>query len=127
MPGGRRRSPETSSTVGKALAKLSGVRPDSVQTGGRLDVRLFGHVEVALNGARFKLATPRKSLQVLAYLLLHRGAAVAREYLAYLLYPDDEEASARAKPAVDQERAMIRAVINASRSRTLQSSFLIFL
>ncbi|HEY6326680.1 MAG TPA: AAA family ATPase [Candidatus Cybelea sp.] len=62
-----------------------------------LDVRLFGHLEVALDGERVAIATPRKSLQVLAYLLLHRGSAVSREYLAFLLYPDDEEGSARAK------------------------------
>lgn len=54
-------------------------------------------MEVSLDGARFKLATPRKSLQVLAYLLLHRDASVSREYLAFLLYPDDEEGAARAK------------------------------
>jgi DNA-binding SARP family transcriptional activator/tetratricopeptide (TPR) repeat protein len=64
---------------------------------GRLEVRLFGHLEVALDGERFRLATPRKSLQVLAYLWLHQGAPVSREYLAFLLYPDDEESAARAK------------------------------
>ena len=62
-----------------------------------LEVRLFGHAEVTLGGAPFALATPRKSLQVLAYLLLHRSAPVARDYLAFLLYPDDEESAARAK------------------------------
>ena len=46
---------------------------------------------------RLRFTTPRKSLQVLAYLLLHRAVAVSREYLAFLLYPDDEESSARAK------------------------------
>ena len=64
---------------------------------GRLDIRLFGHMEVALDGAPLRFTTPRKSLQVLAYLLFHRGVAVSREYLAFLLYPDDEEGSARAK------------------------------
>ncbi|HMF28300.1 MAG TPA: AAA family ATPase, partial [Candidatus Cybelea sp.] len=68
-----------------------------LKTSGHLDIRLFGHAEVALDGARFKLATPRKTLQVLAYLLLHQAVAVSREYLAFLLYPDDEEGSARAK------------------------------
>ena len=65
--------------------------------GGHLDIRLLGHVEVALEGVPFRLATPRKTLAVLAYLWLHRGAAVSREYLAFLLYPDDEEGAARAK------------------------------
>jgi DNA-binding SARP family transcriptional activator/tetratricopeptide (TPR) repeat protein len=64
---------------------------------GHLAIRLFGHFEVALDGAPFRIATPRKSLQVLAYLLLHRGAPVSREHLAFLLYPDDEEGAARAK------------------------------
>lgn len=64
---------------------------------GSLHIRLFGHLEVALDGAPLRLATPRKSLQVLAYLLLHRAAPVSREYLAFLLYPDDEESAARAK------------------------------
>jgi hypothetical protein len=43
-------------------------RSGTVRKGGHLDIRLFGHLEVALDGAPFKLATPRKSLQVLAYL-----------------------------------------------------------
>jgi DNA-binding SARP family transcriptional activator len=60
-------------------------------------VRLFGQVEVVVDGEPFRLATPRKSLQVLAYLLLNRAAAVSRDYLAFLIWPDDEEDSARAK------------------------------
>jgi DNA-binding SARP family transcriptional activator/tetratricopeptide (TPR) repeat protein len=82
--------------VGK-IAKLSELRPTRAKKPGHLDVRLFGHLEIALDGARFGFATPRKSLQVLAYLLLHRAAPVSREYLAFLLYPDDEEDSARSK------------------------------
>jgi DNA-binding SARP family transcriptional activator len=83
--------------VGKTLAKGSDLRSARAKSRGHLDIRLFGHLEVALDGARFALATPRKSLQVLAYLLLHRAAPVSREYLAFLLYPDDEESAARAK------------------------------
>jgi DNA-binding SARP family transcriptional activator/tetratricopeptide (TPR) repeat protein len=84
-------------TVGKAAAKVSELHPARAKERGRLEVRLFGHLEVALDGVPLHLATPRKSLQVLAYLLLHRGGAVSREYLAFLLHPDDEEGSARAK------------------------------
>jgi predicted ATPase/DNA-binding SARP family transcriptional activator len=83
--------------MGKAAAKVSEFRAEQAKTRGHLAIRLFGHVEVALDGDQFRLATPRKSLQVLAYLLLHRGAPVSREYLAFLLYPDDEEGAARAK------------------------------
>ncbi|HEY2473362.1 MAG TPA: AAA family ATPase [Candidatus Cybelea sp.] len=82
--------------MGKAIAKLREVR-SVPNRGAHLDIRLFGHLEVSLDGAPWHFATPRKSLQVLAYLLLHRAAAVSREYLAFLLYPDDEESSARAK------------------------------
>ena len=82
--------------VAKAVAKKD-PRQAQATTPGRLEFRLFGHLEVTLDGRPFKLATPRKSLQVLAYLLLHRGTAVSREYLAFLLYPDDEENAARAK------------------------------
>src|SRR5580704_3736286 len=60
-------------------------------------VRLFGRHEIAVDGEPFRLATPRKTLQTLAYLLLNRGGAVSREYLAFLQWPDDEEEAARAK------------------------------
>ena len=83
--------------MGKAVAKVSQLRPGQARAPGRLEIRLFGHLEAVLDGERLRPATPRKTLQVLAYLLLHRGAAVSREYLAFLLYPDDEEGAARAK------------------------------
>ncbi len=79
--------------VGRALPKAS----EQASRRGVLEIRLFGQAEVTVDGAPFALATPRKSLQVLAYLLLHRSAPVAREYLAFLLYPDDEEVSAKKK------------------------------
>ena len=98
--GGREpaRKPEKSNgQVGKAVADASSLHPRSSKTRGHLDIRLFGHLEVALHGRRLTFATPRKSLQVFAYLLLHREAPVSREYRAFLLYPDDEEGAARAK------------------------------
>ncbi|HMF29278.1 MAG TPA: AAA family ATPase, partial [Candidatus Cybelea sp.] len=52
---------------------------------------------MSLDGAPFKFATPRRSLQVLAYLLLHRSGPVTREYLAFVLFPDEDEADARAR------------------------------
>ena len=50
-----------------------------------------------VDGQPFKLATPRKTLPILAYLLLHRESPVARDFLAYVMWPDDEEESARNK------------------------------
>jgi DNA-binding SARP family transcriptional activator len=62
-----------------------------------LEIRLLGQLEIRLGGSPVAFSTPRKSLEVLAYLLLNRSAPAAREHLAFLLYPDDEESSARAK------------------------------
>ena len=62
-----------------------------------LEVRLLGQVEVTVDGQPFRLATPRKSLQLLAYLLMHRAAAISRDYLAFLLWPDEEEGVARGR------------------------------
>lgn len=43
-----------------------------------------------------KFAAPPKALPLLAYLLLHSDQPVARETLAFTLWPDDTEANARA-------------------------------
>jgi DNA-binding SARP family transcriptional activator len=58
---------------------------------------LFGHARVFANGQPFRLATPRKTLPLLAYLLLNREAAVSRSFLAFLIWPDESEDDARAK------------------------------
>ena len=62
-----------------------------------LSVRLFGNFALEIDGRPFVMATPRRTLPLFAYLLLNRGAAVSREFLAYFIWPDDEEESARAK------------------------------
>ena len=62
-----------------------------------LEFRLLGQLAVKVDGAGFRLATPRKTLQVLAYLLLHRTAPVSRDHLAFLVWPDEEETVARAR------------------------------
>ncbi len=62
-----------------------------------LRIRLFGHVAVEVDGAPFRLATPRKTLPILAYLLMNRDAPVARDFLAYVMWPDEEEDSARSR------------------------------
>lgn len=59
--------------------------------------RLFGHVTLEVDGRPFKLATPRKTLPLLSYLLLHRGQPIARDFLAYLFWPEESEESARGK------------------------------
>jgi DNA-binding SARP family transcriptional activator/tetratricopeptide (TPR) repeat protein len=62
-----------------------------------LRVRLFGHVAVTADGVPFNLATPRKTLPLLAYLLLHRETPLARDFLSFLVWPDETEEAARAK------------------------------
>jgi DNA-binding SARP family transcriptional activator/predicted ATPase len=58
---------------------------------------LFGHARVEADGAPYPMATPRKTLQVLAYLLLNRGARIARSHLAYLVWPDETDEGARSR------------------------------
>jgi DNA-binding SARP family transcriptional activator/tetratricopeptide (TPR) repeat protein len=69
-------------------------QPASSET---LEIRLFGRLEIRRDGMPVAFSTPRKSLEVLSYLLMNRSAPASREYLAFLIYPDDEESSARAK------------------------------
>ncbi|MGB8909827.1 MAG: AAA family ATPase [Candidatus Cybelea sp.] len=74
----------------RANVPFSGPEPE-------VRIRLFGHVAVEVNGEPFRLATPRKTLSVLAYLLLNRDAPIARDFLAYVMWPDDDEEPARTK------------------------------
>ena len=62
-----------------------------------LDVRLFGHAGVSVAGAPVKFAKRSITMAMLAYLILKRGQPVARETLAYLLFPEDEESAALAE------------------------------
>jgi DNA-binding SARP family transcriptional activator len=76
---------------------IPGVSSTSVKRAPVLRVHLFGHVRVFTDGAPFQMATPRKALPLLAYLLLHRDGAVSRDFLSFLLWPDENEDSARQK------------------------------
>ena len=67
--------------------------PSRVSNG--LEVALFGHVRLAFDGKPLEFGAPRKTLPILAYLLVHRDAAISREFLAFLMWPDDEEDVAR--------------------------------
>ncbi len=54
---------------------------------------LFGQPHFALGDAPFKFGAPPKALPLLAYLLLN-GRPVAREMLAFCLWPDENEENA---------------------------------
>jgi DNA-binding SARP family transcriptional activator/tetratricopeptide (TPR) repeat protein len=60
-----------------------------------LEVALFGHVHLSFGGKPFEFSAPRKTLPILAYLLVHRQAAISREFLAFLMWPDAQEEVAR--------------------------------
>jgi predicted ATPase/DNA-binding SARP family transcriptional activator len=60
-----------------------------------LEVALFGHVRLAFDGKPFEFGAPRKTLPILAYLLVHRHAPISREFLAFLMWPDVDEEVAR--------------------------------
>jgi DNA-binding SARP family transcriptional activator len=55
----------------------------------------LGQVRLAFDGKPFEFSAPRKTLPILAYLLVHLYAAISREFLAFLMWPDAEEKIAR--------------------------------
>lgn len=60
-----------------------------------LDVRLLGEFAVFYNGAPVNAIRSQRLQCLLAYLLLHREAPIARQRLAFLFWPDSSEAQAR--------------------------------
>ncbi|HEY5096278.1 MAG TPA: AAA family ATPase [Candidatus Eremiobacteraceae bacterium] len=71
------------------------VTPDIIP--GVLPVRisLFGQPRVAAADDSREFPLPRKTLNVMAYLILHCGRHTARDSIAYALFPDDDEETAR--------------------------------
>lgn len=61
-----------------------------------LTVGLFGHVHLAFGGKNLPFAGRPKVVPLLAYLLLNCRQAVSRDDVAFALWPDETEASARA-------------------------------
>ncbi len=59
-----------------------------------LTVRLFGRCDVTYGDTPVRIGLAKAAL-VLAYLALHHTASVSRERLGTLLWPDDDEATAR--------------------------------
>ena len=64
---------------------------------GQLDIRLFGHATITLDGVPVKFAKRSTTLAMIAYLVLKRGQPVSREALAYLMFPEADEATALAE------------------------------
>ncbi|HEY0797532.1 MAG TPA: BTAD domain-containing putative transcriptional regulator, partial [Candidatus Baltobacteraceae bacterium] len=62
-----------------------------------LAVRLFGQRQLTFGEEPLRFGAPVRALSLLAYLLLNRDRVIARDSLAYTLWPDEPEADARAK------------------------------
>ena len=61
-----------------------------------LRLSLLGSPSFCLDAAPLRFNAPPKTLPLLAYLLLHRAQPVAREQVAFALWPDEREPVARA-------------------------------
>lgn len=66
------------------------------KTVSMLRVHLFGRPRLSLDGVPLSAGGRPKVVPLLAYLLLHRGAAAARRTIANALWPDEPEDEARA-------------------------------
>lgn len=61
-----------------------------------LELSLFGTLAARKNGQPLALRLPQQAVRLLAYLLLNRERSQTREHVAFTLWPDDDEADARA-------------------------------
>ncbi len=62
-----------------------------------LRIRLFGPVQASQDGAALPMPDRHDVIRLLAYLLLHRDRPLARKTVAFVLWPDNPEANARAQ------------------------------
>jgi len=60
-------------------------------------IRLFGHARFEVDGAALPVRAPARAIAVLAYLATHHNAPVSRNFLAELIWPDDEPEDGRGK------------------------------
>jgi DNA-binding SARP family transcriptional activator/tetratricopeptide (TPR) repeat protein len=59
-------------------------------------IALFGSLRIVVGGQPIRLAAPPMTFPLLAYLLVHRERNVARETLAFTLWPEESESAAKA-------------------------------
>ena len=64
--------------------------------GHRFFIRLFGKPEYLYDGAPWKMSLLPRAIPLLANLVLRPGTHVLRSHLAALMWPDEDESSARA-------------------------------
>jgi predicted ATPase/DNA-binding SARP family transcriptional activator len=61
-----------------------------------LEIHLLGEPEFRYGGQPLRFGAPQRALEVLAFVLLHRAAPVARERVAFAVWPDSPADEARA-------------------------------
>src|ERR1022692_1162320 len=61
-----------------------------------LQIQLFNRLQLFYRGEPLKFNAPAKTEALFAYLLIHRDRRVARDTLAFALWPDESEEKARA-------------------------------
>src|SRR5579883_1357250 len=61
-----------------------------------LDVKLLGRLRLAYDGKEIPFSARPKVAPLLAYLLLNRNERISRDELAFTLWPDESESTARA-------------------------------
>ncbi|MBC5824687.1 MAG: AAA family ATPase [Candidatus Eremiobacteraeota bacterium] len=59
-------------------------------------IHLLGQPRLLIDGGRAKIIKAGKTVPLLAYLILHRNVPVARPFLAFTLWPDEDESAALA-------------------------------
>ena len=65
-------------------------------TDAPIRIALFGALRIVVGGQPIRLAAPPMTFPLLAYLLVHRDRNVARETLAFTLWPEESESAAKA-------------------------------
>jgi predicted ATPase/DNA-binding SARP family transcriptional activator len=65
-------------------------------TDAPIRIALFGTLRIIAGGQPLRLAAPPMTFPLLAYLLVHRERNVARETLAFTLWPEESESAAKA-------------------------------
>jgi DNA-binding SARP family transcriptional activator/tetratricopeptide (TPR) repeat protein len=67
-----------------------------LQTARTVRIHLFGRPHLSEDEVPLKFKAPARALSLLTYLLVHGGAPLMRDAVAFALWPDDMEADARA-------------------------------
>ncbi|MDQ6940952.1 MAG: AAA family ATPase [Candidatus Eremiobacteraeota bacterium] len=84
-----------------------------------MEIRLFGGLELIDRGSPLKFSAPARAASLLAYLIMHQDRSVGRDDVAFLFWPDEDEARARANL-----RRHVALILRALPSRTSEAAIL---